>query len=187
VSELRTAIGDRIRRLRAKNQVTMGQLARGSGIAKATLSAVEAGRSNPTIETLFAIATFLNVPLTSLIQEAPRPSVQVVRLSERPKFAGHHTRVHLDYVTRFPANGVTIELSLFEIQARMHYESPPHSQGVVERLVVHRGRLRVGPLETPVSLEPGDFLSFTADVRHMYEAANEDVVATVLIQYPTVE
>jgi transcriptional regulator with XRE-family HTH domain len=186
MSVLGSAIGERVRFLRAVKQVTLGQLARGSGLGKATLSDLEAGRSNPTIETLFAIATFLDVPLTALVRDTAGPTFELLRVSDRPRLVGHH-RLRLDLLTRFSAGDVTLELSQVEFRAKGHHQSPPHSEGVVERLIVHRGVLRVGPLENPVSLKPGDFLSFSADVSHIYEAGVEDVVATLLIQYPTVE
>ena len=49
----------------------------------------------------------------------------------------------------------------------------PHQAGVVEQLLVHAGRLRVGPEHDPVELGPGDFVAFDGSVAHVYEALGE--------------
>ena len=41
---------------------------------------------------------------------------------------------------------------------------------MVEQLLVHAGRLRVGPEQDPVELGPGDFVAFDGSVAHVYEA-----------------
>jgi transcriptional regulator with XRE-family HTH domain len=177
-------IGERVRLLRTAKHLTMGQLARSSGIGKATLSDLEAGRGNPTIETLFAVATVLDVPLSALLDDESSPSLQLVRSGAGRSVAGRGSRVHVRFVTRFQTGGATMEILDLEIRAKGHHHSEPHSKGVLERLLVHRGTLRVGPVSGPASLEPGDFLAFIADVPHIYAAEGEDVRATLLIQYP---
>jgi transcriptional regulator with XRE-family HTH domain len=164
----------------------MGQLARSSGIGKATLSDLESGRGNPTIQTLFAVATVLGAPVSALLDDEPNPSVQLVRSGAGHSVAGRGSRVHIRFVTRFHTGGATMEILDLEIRATGRHRSEPHSKGVLERLLVHRGTLRVGPVGSAVSLEPGDFLAFVADVPHLYEAQGEDVRATLLIQYPPV-
>src|SRR5215211_4498410 len=56
--------------------------------------------------------------------------------------------------------------------------------GVVERLLVHAGRMRVGPESSPVELGPGDYARYAADVAHVYEAVEPGASATLLMQTP---
>ena len=49
-----------LRRLRIARRLSLSELARATGMSKATLSSVESGRSNPTIETLAALAGALD-------------------------------------------------------------------------------------------------------------------------------
>ena len=58
-----------------------------------------------------------------------------------------------------------------------------HHSGVVEHLVVIVGRLRVGPQTGPVVLGPGDLVTFSSDVPHMYEAL-ETTRCVLLMAYP---
>ncbi len=46
--------------------------------AKATLSRIENGRANPTVETLNGLARALRVPLTELLEDPP-PEMRVIR------------------------------------------------------------------------------------------------------------
>ena len=53
-----------LRRLRIARHLSLSELARATAISKATLSSIENGRANPTVETLAALAGALRVPLT---------------------------------------------------------------------------------------------------------------------------
>lgn len=67
--ESAAALGSRIRRLRVECGVSLSELARRAGIGKATLSGLETGSRNPTVETLLAVAAQLGVPLAALLAE----------------------------------------------------------------------------------------------------------------------
>ncbi|NJA56315.1 helix-turn-helix domain-containing protein, partial [Streptomyces sp. NEAU-H3] len=60
-------VGARIRELREARALSLSALARRSGLGKATLSGLEAGTRNPTLETLYAVTTALGVPLTAAL------------------------------------------------------------------------------------------------------------------------
>jgi quercetin dioxygenase-like cupin family protein len=65
--------------------------------------------------------------------------------------------------------------------AARHAES--HHAGVVEHLVVVKGRMLVGPASGPVELDTGDLVTFAADVPHVYVAL-EDAAGVLLMSYP---
>src|SRR3954452_4392253 len=78
-SATRAALAANLRRLRVAAHTSLSELARATGVGKATLSAIENGRGNPTVETLAALAGGLAVPLVDLLAvPAPAP-VTVVR------------------------------------------------------------------------------------------------------------
>jgi transcriptional regulator with XRE-family HTH domain len=58
-----------LRRLRARQAISLNQLARRSGVSTATLSGLEAGRGNPTMATLLALAPALGVSAADLLPE----------------------------------------------------------------------------------------------------------------------
>ncbi len=63
-----------------RGELSVLELSRRSGVARGTIAALERGEGNPTVDTLYALADTLGVPLSSLL-EAPADSaaVRVVR------------------------------------------------------------------------------------------------------------
>jgi len=60
--------------------MTLSALAEQAGVAKSTVSLIERGQGNPSIDTVWALASALGVPFTSLFHdEPPADDVAVVR------------------------------------------------------------------------------------------------------------
>lgn len=55
-------VGRRLKQLRVDSGLSLSELARRSGVGKGTLSELETGRRNPTLETLYALTTALGRP-----------------------------------------------------------------------------------------------------------------------------
>src|SRR5580692_10002289 len=71
-----------IRRERERAGLSLSELARSAGVAKSTLSQLESGTGNPSLETLWALSVALDVPFSRLIDQPPRPRVTVLRRGE---------------------------------------------------------------------------------------------------------
>ncbi|AHW60660.1 Helix-turn-helix [Draconibacterium orientale] len=67
ISQLQQKIGNRIRELRESKGVSQQNLAAICNFEKANLSRLEAGRTNPTISTLYKISEALEVSLSDLV------------------------------------------------------------------------------------------------------------------------
>src|SRR5215207_6210980 len=76
-------IAGSLRRERARAGLSLTEVARRAGIAKSTLSQLESGSGNPSVETLWALSVTLEVPFARLV-ESPRPQVQLIRKGEGP-------------------------------------------------------------------------------------------------------
>jgi transcriptional regulator with XRE-family HTH domain len=61
-------LGDVLRKYRKKRKLSLEQLDALTGINKGTISALERGEGNPTVQTLTTLATALDVPLYVLFQ-----------------------------------------------------------------------------------------------------------------------
>ena len=62
-----------LRRERRRTGLSLTEVARRAGIAKSTLSQLESGTGNPSLETLWAICVALDVPFSRLV-DPPRPA-----------------------------------------------------------------------------------------------------------------
>jgi transcriptional regulator with XRE-family HTH domain len=175
------AVAANLRRLRAARGLSTVELARRSGVARATLAQLEAGRGNPTLETLYALANTLGAGLGDVIAPPAAPNVDVVRAGEGPRVSGTAVRARL--IARLSAGA----LDAYEMTLRpgRRQRSDPHPTGVVEHVLVHSGRVRVGPEGAPVELGPGDYARYAASVPHVYEALSPDVSATLLMESPS--
>src|SRR5256886_16629120 len=72
-----------IRRWRDRAGLSLTERARRAGIAKSTLSQLESGVGNPSVETLRALGVALGVPFSRLVDQ-PRPAGRGIRSGEGP-------------------------------------------------------------------------------------------------------
>ena len=152
-----------------RGDVSVLELARRSGVARNTITALERGDGNPTLDTLYALADALGVPLAALLERAP--ASVVVRAGEGTHVEGSAIDAHL--IDRFERPGVFGELYAIRFHVGEVRAAPPHPFGVEERLHLHEGRVRVGPADAVVELGPGDYASYSGSVPHIYEALDE--------------
>ena len=178
-NEIVKVVGDNLRRLRAEKAQSLSDLARTSAVAKATLSALEGGRGNPTLETLSAIAAALQIPMGDLITAADPAPVTVVRNDEGTDIRG--TANDLRLIARFTPGG-TVEVYEASWPRRSARNAGGHGPGTREHVFVTRGGLKVGPLGREVGLAGGDYATFAADEPHLYEA-RANTRALLLMQW----
>jgi len=164
-------VGRQVRRLRTERGLSLSELALRAGIGKATLSGLEGGTRNPTIETLYAITAQLDVPLAAVLSAPP----QTV----------HGTAVSAQLLETFDDGGVITELYRLTIRPGRVQHSPAHPAGVTEFLTVFTGTARVGPADAPIVVAAGGHATWVADRPHLYAAeTEEEVQASLLIRHP---
>jgi transcriptional regulator with XRE-family HTH domain len=182
VQETVKTIAANIRRLRTARGFSAAGLARESGVARATLAELEAGRGNPTVETLYGLAKVLGVTFGDLLIEAAAPPVHVVRAGEGPQVPGSVVQARL--LRQASVASARVEMYEMRVLPGEPRHADGHQPGVTEQLLIHEGRLRVGPESGPVEIGPGDFAVFEASVPHLYEALDGLVAATLVILTP---
>ncbi len=181
--ELVKVVGANLRAVRSVRGLSLSEVARRAAIGKGTLSELEAGQRNPTLETLYALAQVLEVPLGELLveTEAADGDRQVLVRAGGADLSGRTIDVQL--MDRTAIGGFRQEIYRLYARAGSRYVSPGHRPRVVEQLLVHSGTLVAGPEQDPVTLGPGDYLRFDGGADHVYEAPGTDVVATLVMRY----
>jgi transcriptional regulator with XRE-family HTH domain len=152
-----------LRRLRIARRLSLSELARATGMSKATLSSVESGRSNPTVETLAALAGALRVSLGELLEEPPLGEIRVVRATR---------------LDRIEEAGVTLAERAWD--PHQVEEGVPAAAGTRAGIYVLEGKLIAGPVERVTELTRGDYASFPVDVPHMFETERTRARALLL-------
>lgn len=176
---VQSLLATNLRRLRIARHLSLSELARATGVSKATLSGIENGRANPTVETLAGLAAALRVALVELLEELPLPAVRVVRAAS----PGHELRDGLPrrLVDEIPA-GAAVEVSELRLASGQSREAPPSVKGARAHVYVLEGKLIAGPIERSTELRAGDYAAFPADVPHAYETLRRPARALLLSQ-----
>jgi len=174
------AAGRTIRRLRTAAGLSLADLAAAADVSKTTLHGIEQGAGNPTLSTLWALATALGVSLGELLGP-PAPAVAVVRAGEGPRADGDAVRARL--LHRIPLRG-TVEVYAIEVDA-VQQASRAHRPGVAECMVVTGGAIRTGPAGAPVDLAEADSVHFGAASPHLYQGLAGRNTAVLLMLHPS--
>jgi transcriptional regulator with XRE-family HTH domain len=70
--DMRKLVGDNVRRFRLKQRLTQEEFAERSGFSQQYLSDLERGLRNPTVVTVYELATALGVPHLELLRPPRR-------------------------------------------------------------------------------------------------------------------
>jgi transcriptional regulator with XRE-family HTH domain len=170
---------------RQRRGLSVSALARAAKVSKSTVSELERHNGNPSLDTLWALAKALDIPLGFLFSDqdgAPgihvvrHDDASVVRLEERD---GYVARL----MASWDVNG-TIEIYVLEIPAGARRESDGHGFGVVEHAMTVEGRVDIGLAGESAALGVGDLITFPADQPHHYEAIDGPARVFAIHEYP---
>lgn len=167
-----------LRRERERAGISAAELARRAGLGKATVSQLESGDANPSVETLWAVATALAVPFSVFVED-PDDAPRLVR-ARAPGAVRAADAAYEALLLAAGAPRVRSDLYLLRAEPGHPRRSLPHSPGTVEHVVLVTGCALVGPTEAPIELRPGDYLRYRGDAPHLFEAREPDTSAVLL-------
>jgi transcriptional regulator with XRE-family HTH domain len=176
-----SVVGANVRRLRARAGLSLRELANRAEVSTSTLSNIETGTGNPGVETLVHISGALGVPFSELVMPH-EPDVQVQRADEGVVVQAAGADFDSRLLVAASGRSVT-EVYEARMEPGQVYQAEPHLPGVTESVIVTRGRMRVGPTDSTVELDPGDRATFAADQIHVYEALRAGTRAILVLSY----
>ncbi|WLQ38844.1 XRE family transcriptional regulator [Streptomyces laculatispora] len=175
-------LGRRLRALRHEQDLSLSELSRRSRVGKGTLSELESGLRNPTLETLYALATALGHPLSAVISD-PAPEGGSGSGAGLPGVSG--SAVTATLLERHEDAAAVTDVFRVTVRAGATQESAAHVPGTGESLMVLTGTAVVGPPHAPLTVGPGASAQWRADVPHIYSAPDADVHGILFVRYPT--
>lgn len=178
---LSAQIGHRLRHYRQQRQLSLDALAELTGVSKPMLGQIERGVSNPTIATLWKIASGLKIPFTTLITE--NPTFELLRAREQTRVVEDEER--FEVYSTYSAKGIPFEMYRVRLHPGCRRDAEPHGFGVLESVTVFSGDLTIDIGSNTYSLQPGDALSFAADIAHVYQNLGEvtcEIAMTIFYQ-----
>lgn len=182
-------IARNLRRWRTTRELTLSALAEQAGVAKSTVSLIERGQGNPSIDTVWALATALGVPFTSLFHdEPPADDVLVVREDDASVIAVEDAGLAAEglivrhMLTR--SGGALIEIYTLVLDEGAVRHADAHASGLFEHLTIAAGKLEISGGSFTETLGPGDLISFRADRPHSYRVIEGPVRVVSVHEYP---
>ena len=164
------SIGPRVKALRESMGLSLRDLAQRSGVSAPMLSQVERSDTSPTLQVAAKIATGLDLRLSQLLRLDEGGAVTVVREAERRTGGGSGGHAFEILTPALP--GQRLELSRHELAPGSttggQGDPPIHEPGSREIALVDRGRVVLEIDGEQHALEPGDTVTFDADLPHRF-------------------
>lgn len=164
------AVGSRIKALREAMALSLRDLSERSGVSPTMLSQVERGSTSPTLAVAGKIASGLDLSLSQLLRldEAPHVLVSHAADHRRHERGGHRIEELTPPLPGLRADVSTHELDAGAITATAG-DAPMHEPGSRETAVVLKGQVVLVFGEDEYLLDPGDSVTFDADLPHHFE------------------
>ncbi len=173
-------IATAIHRERTRAGKSLSALAVEAGLAKSTLSQLENGAGNPSVETLWAIASALGIPFSFLFETQTRPT-KLIRAHEGETIGSEQS----DFVaTLLSACAPSARRDIYRVllQPGETRSSSAHPNGTVEHMLICAGSAKVGPSGQEEELSQGDYFSFPGDLPHSYTALEPGTVMIMVME-----
>ncbi len=180
-------IGDIIKEIRKDKQMTLKILSEKSGVSKAMLSQIESAKVNPTISTVWKIATGLDVEITELTRVVSvktrnftlTKKSEIIIADQLEKEEGIQIK---DLTSMDTVEDIEIFLMTFEKGRKLLSE--PHFTGTEEFITLLDGKITVTAGNNVIQMNKGDFLSYHSDIEHSIENTGENnAVVHMVVQY----
>ena len=169
---------------RQRRGMSVSALARAAGVSKSTVSELERHHGNPSLDTLWALARALDIPLGFLFSDHDAENVlRIVRQDDASVVTLEQPGYLARLMAAVDANG-EIEVYVISMEDGVRRESDSHGFGVMEHAIVVEGEVEIGVGGDTARLATGDLITFAADQPHSYRADGGPARIVSIHQYP---
>ncbi|MBW6410657.1 helix-turn-helix domain-containing protein [Clostridium weizhouense] len=171
MKDLNLIIGNKLKDIRNKRNLSLDEVAKLTGVSKAMLGQIERGQSNPTVSTLWKIATGLKVSFSLFINEE-KDDLKVIHQNDITPILEDDKRMKLYPIFPFAADK-GFEIFTIELELGCNHTSTSHNDGVEEYIIVNEGQLEINIDDKKFILKKGDSIRFMANKQHVYKNVNQ--------------
>ncbi|GAA4730628.1 XRE family transcriptional regulator [Isoptericola chiayiensis] len=176
-----SALGIRVRELRAVTGLSMRNLAARAGVSAGYISQIEHGQANPSLTVLRSIAETFGVPWLELFQ-SPTTTGRVLRAADRPRILTDGGVTHYE-VTQPPLGNVEVLVTEYAPGQGTGDEGYTHGESQ-EICLVTRGRLQITVDGETTTLATGDSIEYRTNVPHAVHNPGPDPAEAVWVVSP---
>ena len=178
---LNNIIAGNLKRLRNERQLSLSKLSEVCGVSKVMLGQIERGESNPTINTIWKIASGLKIPYTALIDEPIQTDIVVTKENSiEQESLDKNYRVYCYFKSNTNRN---FELFTVELDGNSKYQSNSHGEKTQEYIIIYSGQLYLTVDNTTYLLNVGDSIVFDASKSHTYSNLGSEIIKMTIINY----
>lgn len=174
-------IGDNLRDLRAREGMSLRQLANATGLSATLLSQVERGVTDPSLKTLRALSSVFGEASSSLFSNSQPVLLHVSRPGERSRISSPTGHIQYERIT--PNNG-QLEVLRGTLHSGDWSSDTPWSHDAIECVYVEEGVLTVIVGERRLSLETGESVTFESRQPHRYGNETDEITTFILSVTP---
>lgn len=183
-------IGTQIRRLRLREEKTLQDISKVTGLSKPQLSQIENNVSAPPIATLMKISKALDVDIGHFFQHPDAPEqIDVVRAEQRVRSLrrrDHNSAAIAEYRYESlapPKASRHMEPFLVEIQARPPEDLVFYQHLGEEFIFVLEGTVEFRSKDQTISLETQDSLYFDSRIPHAFRSLSGEPATVLSVVY----
>ena len=173
---LSTHLAQNLESLRHARKMTQAQLAKIAGLPRSTITHMESGDGNPSIQSLAKVSAALQVSIDNLLV-APRPVCALIKAED----------VHVEdrggalLYKLLPDQIPGMEIDRLEIPPGRKLAGKPHLESTKEYLTCLHGTVVVSVAGERFEVDKGDILSFPGHRPHSYSNAGRDTAICVSV------
>jgi transcriptional regulator with XRE-family HTH domain len=181
LANLNTIIAGNLKRIREEKKLSLEKAAGITGVSKSMLGQIERGESNPTINTIWKIASGLKVSFTALVN-SPQAETVIVHKTEVEPLIEDNGKYRVYPV--FPyEEGRRFEMYTVEIEKGGYYSTDTHGEKTQEFITVTQGELTVLTDNKEYTIHKGDSITFRADKTHAYHNSGSVLTRLAMVIY----
>lgn len=167
MKNLNLVIGNKLKDIRNKRNLSLDEVAKLTGVSKAMLGQIERGQSNPTVFTLWKIATGLKVSFSLFIDDNT-DDMEVIHQKDINPIIEDDNRMKLYPIFPFDVNR-GFEIFTIELEPGCNHISSSHNDGVEEYIIVTEGQIEIRVNDKKFVLEKGSSFRFMGNNPHTYK------------------
>lgn len=169
--------------LRKRKNLSQRQLAAMADIPRSTLTNIESGDANPSLNNLAKLSAALGVGIEELLSR-PRSECKLICADRIP--VRSRGRGQVSVYKLMPERIKGLEIDRLEIEPGASMGGTPHVRGTKEYLHCISGRMTTLVAGEAFEVAKGDVLAFPGDQRHSYRnrGTNRAIAISVVVPVP---
>lgn len=170
-----------LQKKRKEQNMTLSELARKASISKSNLSRLESGDGNPSLETLWSLSSALSINVRDLISP-PKMSTKMAHAYPQFMAKAEASNFSISLLSSCPIGSIR-DIYRVKIEPGKPKVSDAHGPNIIEHIILLSGKAEAGPLNAPITLLPGDHITFSGNQQHIYQTNTKRTSAIIVMEH----